>query len=358
MRFKKPLAAFVSLSIVIFFIQLLPVKNYVQFFSSAAGYENSSDIYYSMVRNAIPLLDIYTNDGESEKSLLSTVYSIFKHITKMDIDNLGNPKTYLTSEIPLLGLFDVKSFNGNLKSASSSLSGSENTGGNDNTSGDSGSNFNDIPVVNPQLDYSKPSVIIFHTHTSESYTPTDKYNYKIIGDYTTQDDNFNVCRVGEEIKNYLETYYGVTVIHDTAVHDIPSRNGSYTKSKATMEKLLKSYPNVQFLIDLHRDAADDKKKVTANIRGEQAAKIMFCIGKSNPHWQENYYLSSKLNQKVEELYPGITRTVYFGPNLIYNQDLSNKAILVEIGAQRNTLEEALVSGRMLAKAVGEVLKQN
>jgi stage II sporulation protein P len=91
---------------------------------------------------------------------------------------------------------------------------------------------------------------------------------------------------------------------------------------------------------------------------EKAAKIMFVVGKSNPHWQENYYLSSKLNQRIEELYPGLTRKIFLGQNLIYNQDISNKAVIIEIGAQINTLDEVLASSRMVAKGIGELLKEN
>jgi stage II sporulation protein P len=131
-----------------------------------------------------------------------------------------------------------------------------------------------------------------------------------------------------------------------------------------MENLLKKYPDVKMVIDLHRDAVTDVKKdkptVTASIGEEQAAKILFCIGKSNPHWQENYFLASKLDQKMEELYKGISKGqgFYWGNNLIYNQDISNKALLIEIGAQCNTLDEALVSSRMLAKSIGELLEEN
>lgn len=354
----KKVAVFIAAVLaLLIFILCLPFKESVQAFSAADKQGVVDDIYKIIMKKSIPALDIAMDDNKDKETSEFIAYTLFKYITKIDF---ANPRTYLASEIPLLDLFDIATLNGSVTGISSSKT-NENTQGTDKPPENTG-NFDEKPVVNPNIDPSKPAVIIYHTHTSESFTATAKYNYEMAGDYITTNNNFNVCRVGEEIKNYLETYYGLAVVHDTTVHDIPSRTGSYSKSRPTIEKLLKKYPDAQLIIDLHRDAVgvDDasKKEMIVNIREEDAAKIMFVIGKSNPHWQENYYLSSKINQKVEELYPGLTKRMYVVDKLIYNQDISNKAVLIEMGAECNTLEQTLVTAKMVAKSIGQVLKGN
>jgi stage II sporulation protein P len=229
----------------------------------------------------MPLLDVSMDNGDNENTTRNIAYTLFKSITNINLDELNNPKTYLESEIPLLGLFDVVTFSGTVNGTSSSTGSSQN-GTVLNPDKTDNNNPENVPVVKTNLDYSKPAVIIFHTHTIESYTPSSKYNYEIVGDYQTTDNNYNVCRLGQEIKNYLETNYGAVVIHDITVHDLPSRNGSYNRAKPTIESLLKKYPDVKLIIDLHRDAVNDvvkdKDTVTAAIGGEQVAKIMFVIG--------------------------------------------------------------------------------
>lgn len=334
----------------------LPLEEGVHALSNT-GLED--DIFYTIMNNSMPILDVSMGEDGGEETTRNIAYTLFKSITNINLEELNNPQAYLESEIPLLGLFDVVTFSGIVSGSSSSKGISQsNIPVDPNATGNG--NFQEVPVSRPNIDYSKPAVIIFHTHTTESYTPSPKYSFEIIGDYQSTDNSYNVCRLGQEIKSYLETNYGIAVIHDTTMHDMPSRTGSYERAKPTLENLLKRYPDVKMIIDLHRDGVpeEDKPTVTANINGEQAAKIMFCIGKSNPHWQENYYLASMLDQKMEELYKGISKGngFYFGNNLIYNQDISNKALLIEIGAQCSTLDEALASSRMLAKSIGELLK--
>lgn len=317
-----------------------------------------NDIYAVIMEKAMPMLDACDND-RSDNTSQFIAFTLFKYISNIDI---SNPKTYLASEIPLLSLVDIVSFSGSVGGSSGKVADNKNgeQGKTDDPSLENEGNFEEMPVVNPNIDYSKPAVIIFHTHTSESFKPSQKYNYVPEEEYETLDKNYNVCRVGEEIKNYIETYYGVAVIHDTTVHDQPGRTGSYERAKPTIESLLKKYPDVKLIIDLHRDGVkeDQKDVVTAEIRGEQSAKVLFVVGKSNPHWQENYLLASKLSQKMEDLYPGLVRKVLVSQNIIYNQDISNRMILMEIGAQVNTLEEALVTSKMVARSIGEMLKDS
>jgi len=114
-------------------------------------------------------------------------------------------------------------------------------------------NINDI-LDNPHYELkNKNKVIIYHTHTSESYTSRGKYEYNMTGNYRTTDLNYTVSRVGDELSKCLEGY-GKTVIHDKTYHDYPAYNGSYGRSLATMEKLIKNNNDAEIMIDLHRDA--------------------------------------------------------------------------------------------------------
>lgn len=323
----------------------------------------NESIYKTIIDKTVPMLYV-SMDNESGGKMEFIPYTIIRYITSIDFKN---PKTYLSKQIPLLGIFgDFESagFKANVGGALSQNKGSEQT----NTPVPTGiasrsSNFGDEkPVDKTKIDHSKPAVILYHTHTTESYTPTALNSYEMMGDHRTTDRDYNVCKIGEEIKNYIETYYGFAVEHDMTLHDYPSYDGSYGRSKKTIENLIKKYPDAKLIIDVHRDAfADDeaaRKMMVADVRGDKAGKVMLVIGKSNPHWQENYQRASKLNQKIEQLFPGITRSIDIKANSIYNQDISNKILLVEVGAECNTMEEALISAKMVAKAIGETLKNN
>ncbi len=111
---------------------------------------------------------------------------------------------------------------------------------------------NDILTPNVSLENNK-DIIIFHTHTCESYTPTENFNYEMTGSYRTTDLNYSVARVGTELQKYL-TEYGYNVIHDTTYHDYPAYSGSYNRSLATVQNILNTQSSAQVVIDLHRDA--------------------------------------------------------------------------------------------------------
>lgn len=109
-------------------------------------------------------------------------------------------------------------------------------------------------VLTPNISLeNNKDVIIFHTHTCESYTPTEKFNYQMTGSYRTTDLNYSVARVGTELEKYLKEY-GYNVIHDQTYHDYPAYSGSYGRSQTTVENILKNSSNPQLIIDLHRDA--------------------------------------------------------------------------------------------------------
>ena len=116
----------------------------------------------------------------------------------------------------------------------------------------------DILIPNISLENSK-DIIIFHTHTCESYTPSEQFNYEMTGSYRTTDLNYSVARVGTELEKYL-TNYGYNVIHNKTYHDYPAYSGSYGRSLTTVENILNNV-NGQLVIDLHRDAVRKQCKL-------------------------------------------------------------------------------------------------
>lgn len=215
-------------------------------------------------------------------------------------------------------------------------------------------------VLDPtSLEINQDNIIIYQTHSCESYTSSEKYQYKQTGNFRTTDKNFSVIRVGKELTNQLKSY-GYNVIHDESYHDYPSYTGSYSSSLNTVTKLLEENKDTDIVIDVHRDAVGDNTYApTVKIGDEYAAQIMFVVGgngSSIPHteWQQNLKFAIKVQQKANELYPGLFRPIilrYSG----YNQQVSKAASLIEVGATGNTLDQCLVSMKYLAKVLDDVL---
>ena len=215
-------------------------------------------------------------------------------------------------------------------------------------------------IMNTELDINKENITIFHTHTCESYTPTEQYNYQQTGNFRTTDLNYSVVRVGDELTNNL-VEYGFNVIHDKTYHDYPAYTGSYTRSKTTVENILKSNPS-DIIIDLHRDAIGSKSNYDPSVKiGEDtAAQLMFVIGTNggglyHPNWQSNLKFAIELQQKANEIYPGLFKTMIVR-NSRYNQHLGKAACIIEVGATGNTLEQCMNSMKYLAKVFEEYKK--
>lgn len=218
----------------------------------------------------------------------------------------------------------------------------------------------DILTPNVSLE-NKKDVIIFHTHTCESYTPTENFNYQMTGSYRTTDLNYSVARVGTELETQL-TSYGFHVTHDTTYHDYPQYSGSYGKSLETVKKILQNQSNAQIVIDLHRDAVGSMPDYApcVKIGDETAAQLMFVIGTDGGglqhlNWQNNLKFAVKVQEKANELYPGLFRPIIVR-NSRYNQHLTKAATIIEVGATGNTMEQCLTSMKYLAKILDEVNK--
>ena len=215
-------------------------------------------------------------------------------------------------------------------------------------------------ITDLNAEFNKNDVLIFHTHTCESYTPTEQYRYESTGNYRTTDLNFSVSRVGDELEKYLSNY-GYNVVHDKTYHDYPSYNGSYNRSLVTVKKLLEQHSSTDVVIDLHRDAIGDNTYAPKiKIGDDYCARVMFVIetdggGLKHDNWRNNLKFAMKVVQKGNELYPGFFKPIIVR-NSRYNHQLANAACIIEVGATGNTLEEAMISMKYLSKVLSEVLK--
>ena len=210
----------------------------------------------------------------------------------------------------------------------------------------------------------EPQVLIMHTHTTEAYMKYDA-GYYVKGDGgRTQDNTFNVVAAGNVMAAQLEAA-GIRVIHDVTLHDYPKYTGAYDRSAATVEKILKEHPSIQVVIDLHRDGimlnSIDKVKPTAIINGRKAAQVMIITGVvstdalPHPDWQENLRLTLRLQQALHTNYEGLVRPLSLTSSR-YNQHLSKGAMLIEMGSEANTIEEAVYSAQLVGKTLAQVLK--
>lgn len=212
-------------------------------------------------------------------------------------------------------------------------------------------------ILETSQNIDKKNILIFHTHTCESYTPSEQYQYEQTGNFRTTDLNYSVARVGDELANCLNTY-GFNVTHDKTYHDYPAYSGSYTRSKTTVENILQINSS-DIIIDLHRDAIGSKSDYDPSVKiGEDvAAQLMFVIGTNggglyHPNWQSNLKFAIELQEKANEMYPGLFKSIIVR-NSRYNQHLGSAASIIEVGATGNTLEQCLTSMKYLAKVLAE-----
>ena len=216
-------------------------------------------------------------------------------------------------------------------------------------------------MLKPDITIDNKNIILFHTHSCESYTPSEKYPYTPTGSYRTTDLNYTVTRVGTELENQLKLY-NYNVIHNTDYHDYPAYNGSYTRSLATVENILKTN-QADIIMDVHRDAIGSRSDYAPTVKigdTDEAAQIMFVIGTNNgglwhPNWNQNLKFAIKVQEKAEEMYPGLFKPIMLTQSR-YNQHTGKYASIIEVGATGNTLEQCLNSMKYLAKVMDEVLK--
>ena len=209
-----------------------------------------------------------------------------------------------------------------------------------------------------QLDSGEPTVLIVHTHATESYTRQPGENYVQSGDYRTENEAFNMLAVGDALAALLRSH-GVVVLHDRQQHDAVSYNAAYSNARKSVEAYLAQYPSIRMVLDLHRDAAlnaDGSQYATsATVNGEETAQLMLVAGcdpagGQHPGWRDNLALALKLQVLLERENPGITRRTLLR-GYVYNQDLCSGMLIVEVGTAGNSLEEALRTMPPLADAI-------
>lgn len=206
-----------------------------------------------------------------------------------------------------------------------------------------------------------PQVLVIHTHTTESFTDAGKTKYSASDSDRSTDASRNVTAVGDVFCSVLEEK-GIKTIHDTTVHDYPSFNGAYTRSMSTVKNNLQKYPSIKVVLDLHRDGivrADGTKiKVAAEVCGEKSAQCMFVVGTNakltHDNWQENMRLACKLQDYANKNYPGLMRPIIMRKER-FNQQVSKGALIIEIGSNGNTLDEAKTGAKYMAATLAEVL---
>lgn len=186
-----------------------------------------------------------------------------------------------------------------------------------------------------------PQILIYHTHSQEAFCDS------IPGDETT-----TIVGVGEYLKQLLEEEYGYVVLHHKGEYDVESRDDAYSRALPCVEQVLKDNPSIQVIIDLHRDQMPEKTKLVVDVNGKQTAKFMLFNGLSrtrktgnisylyNENKEDNLAFSFQMKVKAMEYYPGLTRKIYL-KGYRYNMHLRPRTLLIELGAQNNTLEEAM-----------------
>ncbi len=207
-----------------------------------------------------------------------------------------------------------------------------------------------------QLKKDTPTVLIIHTHATESYEK--EAAYQETSPYRTLNTSYNMISIGDRVAELLEEG-GISVIHDRSFHDYPSYNSAYNNARESIQSYLAENPNLCLVLDLHRDAREDssgnQKGETVDVGGKTVAKLMLVMGSDKgslpyPNWQTNLALAVKLQAQLEADNPGLCRPVKLVASR-YNQDLSTGALLVEVGAAGNTHQEAIGAAELLAQGI-------
>ena len=218
-----------------------------------------------------------------------------------------------------------------------------------------GKTFSSEELLNRPLPYQPDTggykVLIVHTHTTESYFPTDRSN----------DETKNMIQVGKEFTAILEQN-GIQTLHITKVHDVPYTT-SYKKSLESVNQALANHPSIEVVIDLHRDALYDengeKIKPLAHINQIPSAQVMIVTGTEkgglpHPNWDDNLAFAIKIQNDLMKSYPGLSRPIDLRKER-FNTHTTKNSIIFEIGSNGNTIEEAINGAKFAAQSVANVL---
>lgn len=203
----------------------------------------------------------------------------------------------------------------------------------------------------------EPQVLILHTHTNESYEPSEKTYYDESYTCRSEDPGNSVVSVGTAIAEELASA-GIAVLHDGTVHD-GQYTGAYTRSYETTVRLLNEFPSIKIILDIHRDAIEEEDgthiSAVTEIEGKKAAQIMIISAADDgtydiPNYLENLRFASALQQSLEQHYPTLARPILF-QYCQYNQQLSIGSLLIEVGSHGNSVDQAVYSGCLIGRSL-------
>ncbi len=206
----------------------------------------------------------------------------------------------------------------------------------------------------------EPRILIYHTHTTEAYTPTKSSPYVQTSSFRTADAEKSVLAVGEALAKRLRTEYGFSVLHDVTDHEPPSLKTAYERSEQTMLSYLERYPSLILFIDVHRDAGSDASDYVL-VDGAPTARLMCVVGQGTqyeqkPDFDRNYALASGLTDHLRLIEGRLARDVRVKTGR-YNQHVGELCLLIEVGHNANTLEQALHAVPSLAESLALTLAE-
>lgn len=316
--------------------------------------EKQNNMFYiELVNYTLPVIKVLSTDDNMDKDAFSIKNKI---LSCMGI-NLVEPDKIIKKEMAYFSqntfplAYDNKTNSGLSNMDSFNLSDSDVTKNEINNSNLPNSVFQVYdPKLKKTLNVSKPDILIYHSHTTESYYPYGSDN---------MDPTKNVCAVGDVISKELENNYGIAAIHDITIHNAAAYTKSYERSGETVDKYLSKYGDFKMIIDIHRDSALDKKSATMMINGENTAKFMFVMARKNPHYDKNIALVNSIMNVANKDFPGMCNGIYYydyGTNF-FNQAKSDNAFLLEIGSDVNTMDEAKATGKYIARILAQQLNK-
>ena len=273
------------------------------------------------------------------------VVDAIKDLTQIDI---SDPKILISSQIPIMDSYEVDDVEITEEEEEEiyNLTSSK--------------PLNDGAVaVNNTGD--KPLVLLYATHTTESYASSSKTKINYVSYARSLDERYNMVAVCQEIKKVLEDKYGVQVVLDTTIHDHPDYNSSYSNSLETIKKNLQKYPSIKYVFDIHRDGLAENQKnkevYATAVNGVNSTRVMMVVGLNHHNSANNAKFSDQVYGTFNEMYPSLTRPSVKRSKAKYNQFVSDNAVLFEIGSNLSTLEEAKVSASHLGDVLGKVITE-
>ncbi len=224
-------------------------------------------------------------------------------------------------------------------------------------------NIDFVDIINSEdifFSKQKDNILMYTTHTSESYSNSENYTFDYTSAARTTDGNYNMLYIASELASNLKSK-GISNICSLTPHDYGEYNSAYINSRTTVSTLLSQNENIALSIDVHRDAIEDLSFAPkVNIRGLDVASLMLVMGigyddEPNEYYMDNLKLAFKIQLLANKVYPGLFRQIIIR-NSVYNQDLNKYSFLVEVGATGNTIDEAKLATRCLSNLINLLYK--